>query len=382
MATPPLENSMSDFTQEQLQSIEDKNTTNTRQDDLGQFPRAEYFNHNNLNYKATGIERNDLIWSAQAEGIELPIDVKINSQYPYNQITETVTGHSFEMDDTPGNERILLKHNKGAGIELCADGSICISSINNTIHVTGGTQQIIVVGDAKMSYQGNLDVDVTGSYTINCLNYNLNVSKNKTETITGAETVTVGKGVSKQVTGSVETYVTQNAVDTILGSKTEIVKNGYDVSVEGSINFATNDDFFATAGDIINLAANNFTASANDMTVQGGSGTIGGTSMLFSGKGAVFEEGVTAPTFHGDLTGRADEAIASDTAVWAARGGGVGGPDGWTNTNTATPTITKPTATNVLSFLTKAAGGIKKVVIDKGNHIKRFIDPRDDYGGL
>ena len=39
------------------------------------------------------------------------------------------------------------------------------------------------------------------------------------------------------------------------------------------------------------------------MTVQGGSGTIGGTGMLLSAKGAVFEEGVTAPTFHGDLDG-------------------------------------------------------------------------------
>ena len=378
---------MSDFTENELNSIEDVNVSNLNQDDLGQFPRSEYYGKSNISNKALGIERNDLKWPAQADDIIVDEQEKISSQYPYNQISETVTGHSFEMDDTPGNERVLIKHNTGAGIELSPDGSIKISALENKIEVTGGDHRIIVYGDAKMSYQGNLDIDVKGSYNLNCLEYNLNVEKNKVENVSGKENVVVKDGVTKQVTGSVNNYVTENLVNTILGSKNDIIKTGYSVSVEASINLAAKDDLFATAEDTINIAADNTTISANDMTVQGGSGVIGGTSMLFSGKGAIFEEGVTAPTFHGDLKGTADKAVSADTAesqsyADPSTGGGVGSSPGYTVTDTATPTITKPTATGVLTYLTKAAGGIKKVVIDRGNHLKRVIDPRDDFGGL
>ena len=33
--------------------------------------------------------------------------------YPYNNVTQTKGGHSFEMDDTPTRERIRVQHGKG-----------------------------------------------------------------------------------------------------------------------------------------------------------------------------------------------------------------------------------------------------------------------------
>ena len=160
------------------------------------------------------------------------------------------------------------------------------------------------------------------------------------------------------------------------------VKKDYTMNTEGNVNMPTKGNFFATSSDIMNLASNNLTLSANNMTVQGGSGTIGGTGMLLSAKGAVFEEGVTAPTFHGDLDGTATTAETANSQSYADPNGGGGVGSAGSITNTPTPTIVKPTAATTETFLTKSAGGIKAVTIDHKDGIKNYIDRTADYDGI
>ena len=40
--------------------------------------------------------------------------------YPYNNVTETESGHSWEMDDTPGAERIHLNHKANTFFDTCS----------------------------------------------------------------------------------------------------------------------------------------------------------------------------------------------------------------------------------------------------------------------
>ena len=354
--------------------------SNLPEDPRGEFPRAEHFGRSNINQAALGEKRNDLKFFAQSDVVALPLNPTVNSQYGFNQIQQSITGHSFEMDDTPGNQRILIKHNTGAGIELTNDGSIYISTKESKLEIVGGSHDLIVEGNAKLVFNQNLDIDVNGKFNINCQDFNLTVDENKTETIGGAVSRSVGDGITETVVGSVSEYVTENKITTVLGSEKHFIKSGYDIAVEASINMNSKDDLFLTAADTMNIAADNTTISANNMTVQGGAGTIGGTAMLFSGKGAVFEEGVTAPTFHGDLDGTADTAETANSQSYADPVGGGGVGSAGSITNTATPTITKPTASTVSTYLTKAAGGIKQVIIDKGNHLRNYLDPRYQSG--
>ncbi len=361
---------MNDFDQEELNNLEGVNTgSNLSQDDTGVYPKSSYFYNTNINKAALGLERNDLDFFELSGSVSVSIDNKIPSSYGYNQVQQTITGHSIEMDDTPGNERILIKHNTGAGIELKPDGSCIISTKQDKVEVIGGSLKIIVAGDVDIEYQGNVNMSVAGSFNLDCLEYNLTTGQNKTETVGGKETSNVKDGYLKTVVGHSSEYITEGSVETVLGTKTTFAKAGYQLNSENGISVASNDDIFMTAGDVMNFAADNTTVSANNMTVMGGTGTIGGSGMLFSGAGAVFEAGVTAPTFHGDLNG-------------SARKGWTGATSTPTNTNTPTPDITKPTAANVLTYLTKTAGGIRKILIDKGDYIKKFIDPREDNGGL
>lgn len=379
---------MSDFTDEQLKNISGKKDNTKAEDPSGNYPSLGYIRKENTNTAARGETRNSLKWAGFSEGVEYILNQEyVGSIYPYNQVSQSITGHVWEVDDTPGNERILIKHADGAGIELGVDGSVSISALNNRIEVTGGDQYITIVGDAKLNYQGNLDMKVTGEFNIECNEFNIDVKNNKNETIGGAEKKEVYKGVTTSVVGNVANFVTENVTDTILGGHQHNVKGDLTYNVNGNIGTFASGNINITAEDYVNMASDNVTISAQDLTVQGGTGTIGGTSVNYVGNGAIFDEGVTAPTFHGDLDGTANKAIEADTAYYhpASAGGYIphaGSSPGYSITNTATPAITKPTATNVLTYLLKAAGGIRKVKIDIGNYLKNFIDKADRYSGV
>tara|TARA_R110000822_G_scaffold101565_1_gene227730 strand:- start:12955 stop:14085 length:1131 start_codon:yes stop_codon:yes gene_type:complete len=371
------------FYEEELDGLVGTNSSsNLSQDDTGVYPASNYFYNTNINKAALGVERNDLDFFELVGDIRLVNQTKVPSTYGLNQVQQTITGHSFEMDDTPGNERVLIKHNSGAGIELRPDGSCVITTKRDKVEVVGENLKLIVGGNVDIEYQGDVNMKVAGSFNLNCLDYTLTTGNNKNETVGGKETSNVKAGYLKTVVGHSSEYVTEGSVETILGTKTTFAKTGYQLNSENGISIATNDDLFMTAGDIMNLAADNTTVSGNNMTVMGGAGTIGGSGMLFSGNGAVFEAGVTAPTFHGDLDGTATTATVAQSQSYADPNGGGGVGSAGSITNTATPTITKPTADNVLTYLTKTAGGIRKVLIDKGNFIKRYIDPGENNGGL
>ena len=51
-------------------------------------------------------------------------------------------------------------------------------------------------------------------------------------------------------------------------------------------------------------------------------------------------------------------------------------------THVSTPTTALPTSSNISSYLSKAAGGIRKVKIDVGNYIRNFIDKTVATGGV
>jgi len=60
-----------------------------------------------------------------------------NARYPYNHVTQTESGHVFELDDTPDSERIHLYHRSGSFTEYHPDGTVVNKSTNklyNIIH--------------------------------------------------------------------------------------------------------------------------------------------------------------------------------------------------------------------------------------------------------
>ena len=86
---------------------------------------------------------------------------KYATKPPYNNVTETLA-HVFEMDDTPGAERIHLNHKTNTFFEISPDGSMVtkvqgdnysIYIKDNNIHVKGACN-IVVDGDTNIQVGG------------------------------------------------------------------------------------------------------------------------------------------------------------------------------------------------------------------------------------
>jgi|TARA_R110000782_G_scaffold2315_3_gene9216 acyl CoA:acetate/3-ketoacid CoA transferase beta subunit len=382
MAYGKYPNNLSGIPQEIIDARVSSKSKNRPEDPTGQYPETDYFFSSNISKEARGVARNDLEFFAQYDDVELETGNKVSSVYGKNQVSKSEKGHVWEVDDTDGNERILIKHIEGSGIELTPDGSIIISTKKRKVEVIGGSNEVIVEGDAQLVYKGNLNIKVVGEFNVDCLDYNVKVNGNKVETIRGSEEKHVGNGSQSSVTGPITTYSTGLVTDVFLGGHQHNVKGNLDYNINGNVGLFSSGTMDVTSEDYLNMSADNFTASANNMTLQGGTGVIGGTAMDFVGNGAIFDQGVKAPTFHGDLKGTATTATVAQSQNYADPNGGGGVGTAGTITDTATPSITAPTSTKVLTYLLKAAGGIRKVIIDKGDYIKNFIDKSNDYSGV
>lgn len=169
--------------------------------------------------------------------------------YPYNNVTQTESGHSFELDDTPGRERVRLHHRSGTftemhhngdvvykimgkGYEIVAsDKNVLIKGVCNitvqgdsVFHVQGDSynqvdgnvyQQVngkvnqLVQGDCEQTIQGDFDINVSGDVNVAASNLNVNADLNVRGNISGTQSLgvigNVSAGMSVSANKSVET---------------------------------------------------------------------------------------------------------------------------------------------------------------------------------
>lgn len=101
-----------------------------------------------------------------------------NPLYPYNNSTETESGHLFELDDTPGSERVHIAHRNGSFIECYPSGTRVekitkskyeIVMADDHVHIMGkcqitvsGEAQIKVIGDCVLETGGVLSANTAG----------------------------------------------------------------------------------------------------------------------------------------------------------------------------------------------------------------------------
>lgn len=102
-------------------------------------------------------------------------------EYPFNHVTQTESGHLFELDDTPGKERVRLLHRSTSFIEFQNDGSrydnvigkyYLMTDTNFESHIMGneiknvGGRQNILVNSRGAATDSILRVKGKGNYTI------------------------------------------------------------------------------------------------------------------------------------------------------------------------------------------------------------------------
>ena len=196
----------------------------------------------------------------------------LKPSYPLNQVVHTQSGHVYEMDDTPGYERISEQHRSGTYTEIDAKG-------NKTTIVVGDRYTVVLKGD-NIYIKGNANLTIDGDYrTLVKGNHYLEVLKGDNIYIKGNANLTID--------GDYRTLVKGNHYLEVLGNKVELIHGATNI-VTGSFGLLSNGGVAVTAAGA--LTAVGETASLNAKTqltlngasaaslTAGGKITVGGVT--------------------------------------------------------------------------------------------------------
>ena len=122
--------------------------------------------------------------------------------YPYNQVMQSASGHTLEMDDSRNRERVRLAHRTGTFIEMHPNG--------DEVHKVFGNNYTITVQDNNVLIKGKCVVTIEGDSYIN-------VKGDKIEQIDGNYELYV-KGNYSQVVEKTSNITTKNDMKILSGS--------------------------------------------------------------------------------------------------------------------------------------------------------------------
>ena len=287
-------------------------------DPTGEYPRRDNWFGSSVSAAARGVKVNGLWMGGSTFGVNLDVPLQAPSIYPFNQANETPSGHSFELDDTPGGERVLIKHFTGAGVEMKADGSVIVVSKANRVEIVGADHSVIVQGRGDVVYDGDMNLTVNGNYNLRVNgNYNIDVGANCNNSVHGTYITETGDAHSTVVRGNKDVKVYGDTVDFHVGERK--------IATKEDLRFITQNDFIVNSKRHVRLTAYEYLTassgkvaviSSEDTRVTGKKGRIGGADFQFvgknfSGKKEYASGGVSQATFEGSLFGCALEAKTS-----------------------------------------------------------------------
>jgi len=149
-------------------------------------------------------------------------------QYPYNNITQTESGHTFELDDTPGRERVRLQHRSGTFIEMHPNGNEVHKVYGDGYEITIKNKNVLIKGTCNLTIEGDLNIDVKGDKTERIQgNYFLEVRKELN--VRCVEDMTLSSDADVQVSAN------ENYDGTIFLSASDSVTVASDVAVSGAV---------------------------------------------------------------------------------------------------------------------------------------------------
>ena len=377
-----------------------RKATDGRSDPDGIFPLLGYPGVTGVNNKATGAKESHVYLGGSTEGMDFELKTEAPSQYPLNQVKETISGHIIEYDDTEGRQRIMIRHRTGSGVEMRADGTVILSSTQNSIRVTAADEKVVVEGDGEIVYNGNLKMKVAGDFDLEVGgNFTTNVAGDLDEVVKGSKVSDIAENKEVAIQG--------NNAETVIGTKTETVlgnvflthKGNLEHDVMGISEISVGKEAILTAENGIVISSLDINMAASSLTVIGDSGTVGGeeiimynynmytgnsitasdtvtTGTLYSTTASVSGH-VTTPVVQGDITGTAARANSSP-----AGSGGTIASTSATHVTVDSKATAKPTATIMHDYLNQTNLGIRRVDVDPFDDFKNSVNRQDNYGGI
>jgi len=159
-----------------------------------------------------------------------PADPDHPPLYPYNQIIDSESGHSLQLDDTPGRERVCLQHGKSKNfIEMHPNGDQVVKVFGENFDITIGKKNVYVSGACNIIVKGNCSMQVDGDF-------NQEVNGDYNLAVKGKMNMRVVKDFSIQGDSDVEIGANERFGGSLRFSSGQSLDLVSDLYVSGSIN--------------------------------------------------------------------------------------------------------------------------------------------------
>ena len=225
---------------------------------------TEFHRWNEPNPRYGGVKDSDVTYLSTIE---------FTSQYPFNHVRMSESGHVEEWDDTITSERLHKYHTSGTFEEIQPDGTKVVKVVGDEYEIIlgkknvsiTGTCNVTITGDCRMLYQGDLVQEVKGDYHLNVHgdkrtkisgneitevladrkvvvngNCDLKVGKDQIINIDKDRTINVIGDVKENITGNLD-EITQGTMFTGVGENTTLVSvKALDITSLGDMGISTN----------------------------------------------------------------------------------------------------------------------------------------------
>ena len=159
-----------------------------------------------------------------------PADPDHPPLYPHNQIFDSESGHSLQLDDTPGRERVRLQHGKSKNfIEMHPNGDQVVKVFGENFDITIGKKNVYVSGACNIIVKGNCSMQVDGDF-------NQEVNGDYNLAVKGKMNVRGVKDISIQGDSDVEIGANERFGGSLRFSSGQSLDLVSDLYVSGSIN--------------------------------------------------------------------------------------------------------------------------------------------------
>ena len=213
-----------------------------------------------------------------------------SAKYPFNHVQESESGHIFEIDDTPDNERLYKEHMSGTFEEIHPQGTRVVKVVYDDYEIVARNKKVVI--NASKSIGGALDLSVYGSVRQFVTgDYTLDIGGNFIRRVGKSEIVKIGSGtaggnleceirgnqsvnISKNYIASVGTGDTGgNFTTTVTGNESRTIGGEQDV-------FVTNDIFVASnTASVTHFATTNMSiVGGKTIDIQSGGTTTHGSA--------------------------------------------------------------------------------------------------------
>ena len=218
-------------------------------------------------------------------------DSPYNARYPFNHVTQSQSGHTIELDDTPDSERVALYHRRGTGIEIDHNGTMNQRTVGDRFDMSERHAYVAVGGDNTVFIGGNWNVRVENGSNIHIVgDTNITCDNDVALYVAGDVNGNVKGNMAMNVDGNANLYTKSNLYataeikadiyskgNTILTSESDTIvktQGNLKATARGDATINVNGDATATVGGQMSQSVNGTYALRADKILMESKGTV------------------------------------------------------------------------------------------------------------